>query len=161
MIFSIVACGSNGEIGLNGVLPWEGKFHEDRAQYLRKTNRNVRVGTRGSIATFEVNRPSYLVSRNSECPLSCSGVYDWTLFSPDHILRDIQARHINRDIFVVGGVKWYESTAHFVDKIYVTRISASFSASSVLNVDHLLKNRSLTRAQKSTQDQLVTYEEWE
>ena len=105
MIFSIVACGSNGEIGLNGVLPWEGKFHEDRAQYLRKTNRNVRVGTRGSIATFEVNRPSYLVSRNSECPLSCSGVYDWTLLSPDHILRDIQARHINRDIFVVGGVK--------------------------------------------------------
>lgn len=161
MIFSIVACGSNGEIGLNGVLPWEGKFYEDRAQYLRKTNRNVRVGTRGSIATFEVNRPSYLVSRNSECPIFCTGVYDWASLPADQILCDIQTRHTNRDIFVVGGVQWYESTAHFVDKIYLTRISASFSASSVLNVDHLLKNRSLTRAQKSTEDQLVTYEEWE
>ena len=161
MIFSIVACGLNGEIGLNGVLPWEGKFYEDKAQYLRKTNGNVRVGTRGSIATFEVSRPSYLVSRNSDCPLSCSGVYDWTLSSPEQILSEIQAKHINKDIFVVGGVKWYEATAHLVDKIYFTRISTSFSASSVLNVDHLLKNRSLTRAQKSTQDQLVTYEEWE
>ena len=77
MFCSMLACGQNGEIGLNGKLPWEGQYPEDREFYEGQTELALRIGTRGAIAHFSPNRPCCLISANVQKPKDCIYVYNW------------------------------------------------------------------------------------
>ena len=161
MIFSILACGKSGEIGKDGKLPWEGKFRKDQQYYLRKTTNQIRVVTRGSIATLNKTRPSYFVSRSAEQPEFCLGVFDWTLMSPEQILTEIQKNHPNNDVYVVGGTEWYCSSAYAVDQIFLTRIDQNFEATTYVDLDRLLYNSKLLSKEVVHGVESMTFETWE
>ncbi len=161
MIFSILACGKSGEIGKDGKLPWEGRFRKDQQYYLRKTTNQIRVGTRGSIATLNETRPCYFVSRSPEQPEFCLGVFDWTLMSPEQILTEIQKNHPNNDVYVVGGTEFYCRSAYAVDQIFLTLIDHNFEATTYVDLDRLLYNRKLLSEEVVHGAESMTFETWE
>ena len=101
MIKLIVAVGRNGEMGLEGRLPWEGTFIEDQQWYLNNTLNAVRVGCSGSITTIDDKRAFYIVSARNIVASGSLGVYNWRQMEPHEILFDVQAKHPTTDVFVV------------------------------------------------------------
>ncbi|MDB4599336.1 dihydrofolate reductase [bacterium] len=161
MIKLIVAVGRNGEIGLEGRLPWEGTFIEDQQWYLNNTLNAVRVGCSGSITTIDDKRAFYIVSaRNIVAPGSL-GIYNWRLTKPHEILCDVQAKHPTNDVFVVGGVPWYEASAHAVEQLLITRINGSYTHDRAINMDILLQNRKCMKTWEGRTTPDLCFEIWE
>ena len=161
MIKSIVAVGQNGEIGFEGKLPWEGTFIEDQQWYMQHTLDAVRIGCSGSIKTIDDERAFYIISSRDIAAPGSLGIYNWQQMTPHEILQDVQAKHPDKDVFVVGGVPWYEASAYAVDQLVVTRINGSFAHDRAVNLDILLQNR---RCIKSTPGQTtpdLCFEIWE
>ena len=161
MIKSIVAVGQNGEIGFEGKLPWEGTFIEDQQWYMDNTLNAVRIGCSGSIKTIDDERAFYIVSaRNIVAPGSL-GIYNWQQMKPHEILADVQARHPDQDVFVVGGVPWYEASAYAVDQLLITRINGSYVHDRAVNLDILLRDRKCIKSWQGQKAPDLCFEIWE
>ena len=161
MFCSILACGQNGEIGLNGALPWEGQYPEDREFYEDKTELALRIGTRGAIAHFSPNRPCCLISTNVQKPRDCSHVYDWKKLTVEQIFADIDERIALKKKIIVGGVKWYHATASFVDRIYLTRIGKSFTSDRKVDLSIILADRKKISSRSARHNSELIFETWE
>lgn len=161
MIKLIVAVGCNGEIGLEGKLPWEGKFVEDQQWYINNTLNAVRVGCSGSITTIDDKRPFYVVSARNIVAAGSLGVYNWRQMKPCEILSDVQAKHPARDVFVVGGVPWYEASANVVEQLLITRINRSYTHDRAINMDILLQNRKCMKTWEGHTSPDLCFEIWE
>ena len=160
MISSILAIGQNGEIGYQGELPWRGMFAEDKEYYLQHTYRNIRVGARGSVNSFEHSRLCYLVSsKPSPKPDYCEDIFDYNKFTPLDILSTIQKNHPLLNVYVVGGVPWYHASAPYVDKIYLTRFDESFEHDRKVDLNILLDNKKLENSVQG-KDKRITFETW-
>ena len=161
MIKLIVAVGYNGEIGLEGKLPWEGSFVEDQQWYINNTLNAVRVGCSGSIATIDDKRPFYIVSARNIVASGSLGVYNWRQMKPHEILYDVQAKHPAKDVFVVGGVPWYEASANVVEQLLITRINRSYPHDRVINMNVLLQNRKCVKTWEGHTSPDLCFEIWE
>ena len=161
MIKLIVAVGYNGEIGLEGKLPWEGNFVEDQQWYINNTLNAVRVGCSGSITTIDDKRPFYIVSARNIVASGSLGVYNWRQMKPHEILSDVQAKHPAKDVFVVGGVPWYEASANVVEQLLITRISRSYTHDRAINMDILLQNRKCIKTWEGHTSPDLCFEIWE
>ena len=161
MFCSILACGKNGEIGLNRNLPWEGQYPEDREFYEGQTNLALRIGTRGAIAHFSPTRPCCLISTNPRKPIDCSLVYNWKKLSVEQIFGDIEERLNFQTKFIVGGVEWYHATADFVDRIYLTRIDKNFESDRKVDLSLMLDGRKKISSRAAHTDSELTFETWE
>ena len=161
MFCSILACGENGEIGLNGRLPWEGQYLEDREFYEGQTELALRIGTRGAIAHFSPNRPCCLISTNARKPRDCSFVYNWKKLSVEQIFADIEERHEFQTKVIVGGVEWYHATARFVDRIYLTQIGKSFKSDRKVDLSIILANRKRISSRSARHNSELIFEIWE
>ena len=118
----IVAVGRNGEIGFEGKLPWEGTFIEDQQWYLDNTLSAVRVGCSGSIKTKDDKRAFYIVSARNIVASGSLGIYNWRHMKPHEILMDVQAKHPNTDVFVVGGVRMLATLPFCGDDVFHSHI---------------------------------------
>ena len=143
MIALVVAVGKNGEIGNKGSLPWGKEYWEDEAFYKGITKNNVRVGCRGAFQTTNDGRKFYVISTKSEPFLHALGIYNWKTHTPSEILHDIQQKHLDKDIFVIGGKEWYHSAAPFVEKIFISRINREFVHDVRIDVGKVLQDRKL------------------
>lgn len=161
MIKLIVAVGYNGEIGLEGKLPWDGNFVEDQQWYINNTLNAVRVGCSGSITTIDDKRPFYIVSARNIVASGSLGVYNWRQMKPHEILSDVQAKHPAKDVFVVGGVPWYEASANVVEQLLITRISRSYTHDRAINMDILLQNRKCIKTWEGHTSPDLCFEIWE
>lgn len=161
MIKSIIAVGQNGEIGFGGKLPWEGTFIEDQQWYRQNTQNNVRIGCSGSIKTIDDERQFYIVSSRDIEALGSLGIYNWQRMKAHEILQDVQAKHPDKDIFVVGGVSWYESSAYAVEQLLITRINGYYEHDRAVNLDVILRDRICIKSWlgKTTSD--LSFEIWE
>jgi dihydrofolate reductase len=157
----IVAVGYNGEIGLEGKLPWDGNFVEDQQWYINNTLNAVRVGCSGSITTIDDKRPFYIVSARNIVASGSLGVYNWRQMKPHEILSDVQAKHPAKDVFVVGGVPWYEASANVVEQLLITRISRSYTHDRAINMDILLQNRKCIKTWEGHTSPDLCFEIWE
>ena len=161
MIKLIIAVGYNGEIGLEGKLPWDGNFVEDQQWYINNTLNAVRVGCSGSITTIDDKRPFYIVSARNIVASGSLGVYNWRQMKPHEILSDVQAKHPAKDVFVVGGVPWYEASANVVEQLLITRISRSYTHDRAINMDILLQNRKCIKTWEGHTSPDLCFEIWE
>ncbi|MGB0690444.1 MAG: hypothetical protein ACPGOZ_07120, partial [Candidatus Puniceispirillum sp.] len=75
--------------------------------------------------------------------------------------QDVQDKHPEKDIFVVGGVPWYEASAYAVDQLLVTRINGSFAHDRAVNLDILLQNRSCIKSIPGQTTPDLCFEIWE
>lgn len=161
MFCSILACGLHGEIGLDGKLPWEGQYPEDREFYECKTELAMRIGTRGAVANFSPNRPCCLISANLQKPKDCVYVYNWKKLSVEQIFADIEGRSDFQKKIIVGGVKWYHATASFVDRIYLTRIGKSFNSDRKVDLSIILADRKKISSRPARHNSELIFETWE
>ena len=161
MFCSILACGQNGEIGLNRELPWEGQYPEDREFYEGQTELALRIGTRGAIAHFSPNRPCCLISANEHKPRGCIYVYNWKKLSVAQIFADIEKRVDFQKKIIVGGVKWYHATANYVDRIYLTRIGKSFHSDRKVDLSIILAKRKRISSRSARHNSELIFETWE
>ena len=161
MFCSILACGQNGEIGLNGELPWEGQYLEDKKFYESQTELALRIGTRGAIAHFSPNRPCCLISTDVQKPRDCCYVYNWKKLSVEQIFTDIKERVEFQKKIIVGGVKWYHATASFVDRIYLTRIGKCFHSDRKVDLSIILAGRKKIFSRSARHNSELIFETWE
>jgi dihydrofolate reductase len=81
--------------------------------------------------------------------------------TPHEILQDVQDKHPDKDIFVVGGVPWYEASANAVDQLLITRINGSFAHDRAVNLDILLRNRTCIMSTLGETTPDLRFEIWE
>ena len=60
----------------------------------------------------------------------------------------------------MGGVEWYEASAHVADRILLTRIAKDFDHDRKVDLDLILANRKLESSKVASTHGEVTFETW-
>lgn len=120
MLSIIYACDENNNIGLNGDMPWH--LPNDLAYFKRVTSgHHVIMGrkTFDSIGKALPNRKNTIITRQP-----------WDRMEGVSVVHDIsevkQFETTSEEVFIIGGGQIYAYALPFVQKIYQTRIHASF-----------------------------------
>lgn len=139
MVSLIVACTNQGIIGDRGHLPWP-HISEDMAWFKSKTINNVVVMGRKTWDSLNhkplKDRINIVVSTSP-----CRGVQTIT----DNINENIKKlkENYDKEIFIIGGAKLFNSTINLVDTIYLTRILHDFKGDVSINVNSYLSSTTL------------------
>lgn len=158
MIISILAIDNNNAIGFKNSLPWP-RIKEDMRFFAQTTtNHTVVMGRNtweslGPYAPLK-NRKNVVVSSGDvKCPL---------LIRDIRMIPGFDKMYADRDVFIIGGKKLYESTIDMVEKVLVTRINGEYEADTFLDIDNLLNGFSLTESNKiKTESNIdITFEQW-
>jgi dihydrofolate reductase len=137
MISLIYACDSALGIGFKGKLPWP-RIHEDMEWFRDKTMNQVVVmgsNTWRSIGSKPLtNRMNYVLSRTD---VGSETIYIESLIDVPSRLRDLERKHPDKEIFVIGGAKIYEVSLISAHRIYETYIKKAYEADVFLpaNID--------------------------
>ncbi|QPC46621.1 dihydrofolate reductase [Mangrovibacillus cuniculi] len=120
MLSIIYACDENNTIGLDGDMPWH--LPNDLAYFKRVTGgHHVIMGrkTFDSIGKPLPNRKNTIITRQQ-----------WDRDEDVSVVHDIteikQYEKISEEVFIIGGGQIYAYALPFVQKIYQTKIHASF-----------------------------------
>lgn len=133
MISLIWAMGENQVIGINNALPWH--LPEDLKFFKRTTlGHTVAMGrkTLDSLGRLLPGRENIVITRNRDFSYEGSTV----LHSVEELIE--YGKQKNEEIFVIGGAEIYKALLPFADRLYVTRIHASFKGDAFfpeLNMD--------------------------
>lgn len=133
MISLIWAMGENQVIGINNALPWH--LPEDLKFFKRTTlGHTVAMGrkTLDSLGRLLPGRENIVITRNRDFSYEGSTV----LHSVEELIE--YGKQKNEEIFVIGGAEIYKALLPFADRLYVTRIHASFNGDAFfpeLNMD--------------------------
>jgi dihydrofolate reductase len=118
MIIGIVAISENNAIGKDGKLPWH--YPADLKFFKQSTMGNAVVmgaKTWRSIGKPLPGRLNVVLSRSGNVDISPDVM---RLGSKDEIVS--LSKHLNGDVYVIGGAKTYEAFADVIDKWIVTRV---------------------------------------
>lgn len=121
MISLIWAMGENQVIGINNSLPWH--LPEDLKFFKRTTlGHPIAMGrkTLDSLGRLLPGRENIVITRNRDFSYEGCTV----LHSEAELIE--YANKKNEEIFVIGGAEIYKTFLPYADRLYVTRIHASF-----------------------------------
>lgn len=147
MISAILAVDINNIIGKNGSLPWP-HINEDMQWFKRKTEHNVVVMGR---ATWESLGKYAPLKNRINVVISSNNIGGADRVISENILNEIQSLeeiYPEKEIFIIGGAKLYNSTEQILNKVYLTRILKEFEGDTTIDIENLLKD---TRVLKSEQ----------
>jgi dihydrofolate reductase len=158
MISAILAIADNNVIGNNGSLPWNIK--EDMQWFKNLTTNNVVIMGRNTWNGLNgplKNRINVVVASHpidnvdSICDLIEENISAYQIGYPD------------KEIFIIGGAKLYESMTNIIDKFYVTRIHQNYDGDTKVDLNNLLLNTNLIDSQYVTCEngQSITFEIYE
>ena len=120
MINIIVAVAHNGVIGNNGKLPWN--LQLDMARFKQLTMNNVVIFGKNTFDEIQkplAGRENVVLSTHTQ---NIDGV---KIF--DSLDKAISyAKTTGKEIFICGGESVYKEALVFADRLYVTRVNASF-----------------------------------
>lgn len=122
MINMIWAQGANGELGLNGQLPW--RLPADLKRFKELTEHHVVIMGRKtfqSIGKPLPNRVNIVLTRDAELELP-DDVFVYNSFTK--LVNDIR----KSNVYVIGGAELYHKFMPFADRLFVTRIKGTFDA---------------------------------
>lgn len=120
--------GKNGEIGLNGIIPWDLEADRKRFKYLT-IGKNVLMGrkTFDSLPTKLDGRKVFVISKELRTVSSKGDDFSYPIFV--NSLEDITAGLGNSETLLVsGGREIYEMTYPLIDDIFLTFIDKAFEA---------------------------------
>lgn len=136
MINCIVAIDQNQGIGYKNTLPW-GRLKTDMSFFKSVTTNNVVImgsNTWRSLPGKLKDRINIVISRVNHP-------------NADHCFSAIEAALVfcqfeykDKEIFIIGGQKIYNSTMDMVDKFYITEIQSSFTCDTFFNFDYVKRN---------------------
>ena len=135
MIKAIVAMGENGEIGQNGMLPWQGSYPEDLKHFKEMTKDSVVVmgGSTFRSLPFDNGLPE---RHNAVLTSEVGDEHEdgWFMVSDNvcfvneaYLTKCLDLKdHMIDDLWIIGGASIYNEYKDYVDEWYVTRIYKSF-----------------------------------
>lgn len=127
MINLIWAQDANGNIGKDNQMPW--RLPADLAYFKKQTTgKTIVMGrkTYDSLGKALPNRENIVLTRDPELTLADASVV--------HTKADILKRAETEDIFIIGGAQIYALFADDADRLYVTKIAATFDADTAFPV---------------------------
>jgi dihydrofolate reductase len=158
MINAIFAVDFNGGMGFNGTLPWPHNA-EDLANFKRITDGHVVVCGRNTWDDAKMPKP---LPGRTVYVFTHKPVLHANPISGDvkERLLEIERRHPDKTIFVIGGSALLEQTHDLFDRIYATHIRGSYRADTRLNLKEMLTGFVPVRAQvsKDFQSVFTTYD---
>lgn len=161
MISSILASTNLGGIGNRGTLPWP-KHKEDLAWFKEHTTDQIVVMGRN---TWEdpmmpkplPNRINYVVS-STHVARQYQHLVRWIPSEVVDNIKHIQQAHKDKDIFIIGGQKLYESTNDLVERVYLTRMKDNYWCDTRINLERYLNCFQIKSVRPGTN---CTYEIWD
>ncbi|MDP4009742.1 MAG: dihydrofolate reductase [Candidatus Shapirobacteria bacterium] len=121
MISLIAAVSKNNVIGFNNKIPWN--IVEDRIHFKKQTTGHFVVMGRKTFETLKNDLPDrkiIVLTRNKNYKATNAAVcHSW-----NEIMNLIDTN--SEEIFVAGGGEIYSQAINFADKIYITKIDATF-----------------------------------
>lgn len=146
MICIIAAVSNNNVIGNKGRIPWD--IPEDRLHFKTITMNHAVIFGRRSFE--EIGKP--LPGRMNIVVSSTKKFQDNNLYTVKSLTEALKlAENLSpapeaTQVFICGGQKLYESAINFADKIYLTKINATFEGDTFFPE---IKNDSFTLVSKS------------
>lgn len=137
MINLIVAIDQNFGIGLQGELPWP-HLKNDMLFFKSKTQNNFIImgsTTWRSLPKKLPNRINCVISRFSHREA------DYCFSAIEAAIMFAKTTFPEKEIFIIGGEKIYNSSMEMVDNFYITEINHSFNCDRHFNFD-FVKNKS-------------------
>jgi dihydrofolate reductase len=148
MIASILACDVNGGIGLNNSLPWP-KLKHDFKHFANLTKNHIIVMGFNTFKSLNFtplpNRFNIvLIKKNTVVDTKyCKGGNILFIDDSDFLkiiaLKKSLYSPIKKNIFIIGGVKVFDTYEEYVDMMYITRIFSAFEHDVYVKLDKLLK----------------------
>lgn len=161
MIAAILASTNAGGIGYNGTLPWP-KHREDLQWFREHTTNNIVVMGRKTwndpmMPKPLPNRVNYVVS-SQHVAIEHRKFVTWIPGNPAENILNIEKKHPDKTIFVIGGKKLYEACMPVVQRVYLTRIKGNYWTDTRVNLDRMLSN---FRLYSVTPSEHCTFEIWD
>jgi len=146
MITAIVAVADNNLIGSNNDLPWP-RISEDMNWFKSLTTGNVVVMGRNtweSLGDYKPlpNRINVVVS-SDEADGADLTITENTLVN----IKNLETEYPEKEIFIIGGARLYETTESIIDKVQMTRIRNYYEGDTFLNTDLLLQHSVVERSE--------------
>lgn len=142
MICSIFACDANGGIGKNGTLPWE-KDPEDFRWFRSNTTNHIVV--MGKNTWMDPLFPKPLPKRENivvtSNPYGCENAHktiDGTQL--DQHLISLRDKNPDKTVWIIGGSQLLLSTAHLIQKVYLTKFDQTYECDVKMNLNIYLRN---------------------
>ena len=126
-VIHIVACGMNGEIGVNNKLLWN--IPEDMKYFKESTIGHVVLMGRKTYESLPKPLERRVVVRVSRNPvqLNCYVKYNTCVQDVLYVASENLCKHLNTNcIFVAGGGQLYKATENYVDEVWYTRVFNSY-----------------------------------
>lgn len=152
MINSIVAVDKHSGIGFLGKLPWP-HLKNDMKFFKSQTENNfVIMGstTWKSLPKKLPNRINCVISRFKHDTDLCFSILEAAIFFA-------KKHHPEKEIFIIGGEKLYNSSMDIIDNFYVTEIDQSFDCDRFFNLDFVKNNYKNTSIISSHIDSDISY----
>lgn len=133
----IVAVDDNNAIGFKNDLPW-GYIKEDMKWFVSQTKDNVVAMGRNTWDSLQKplpNRVNIVITSNDQY----SKVDGIDKIAKDH--RDLElmdACYPNKELFIIGGAMLYQTMAHLVDTMYISRIRGVYEGDTFFDPDTYL-----------------------
>ena len=139
MINCIVAIDRNQGIGFNGQMPWP-HLSGDMKWFRNVTSGNVIImgsTTWKSIGSKPLpNRINVVLSKTTDYSSSA----DHTFSNHETALTFCKNEYIDKEIFIIGGSKIYNSYLPFINRFYITEIDAEFPCDTFFNFKYVREN---------------------
>jgi dihydrofolate reductase len=153
MINAIFAADHSGGMGFNGTLPWPHNS-EDLKRFKDLTTGHVVVMGRRTWDDKKLPKPlpnrTVYVATNKPAYMCNPFKGDLT-----ENLLEIEARHPDKTIWVIGGSGILEETRDLFDRVYLTHIKGSFKVDTRINLKSFLTGFQPVRAEVSSDFQSV------
>ena len=117
-IHAIVAVGNQGQIGLNGKLPWHDK--EDLRFFREMTMDSVCIAGWNTYKDLPELKGRLVVN----------DIRHWT---PEKVLELLTSLYTGKKIFIIGGMKTYERYAHLINRWHISRVEYNGEADTYFN----------------------------
>jgi dihydrofolate reductase len=124
-ISAIAAIGKNRELGKSGKLPWH--IPEELKFFKRVTTGHpIIMGrkTHESIGRALPRRTNIIITRNSEYQAQGCIVVS----SVENAITEAEKHEGAEEIFIIGGGEIYKLSWKYINKLYLTKVDASFDA---------------------------------
>ena len=135
MIKCIVAVDQGQGIGLNGSMPWP-TLKKDLSWFKEKTLDHIVLmgsNTYRSLGKSLPNRINVVISSQLH-PKA-----DFTFTDPIDAIKTLKERY-NKDIYIIGGQKIYDSLQHLVETFYITEIDYQYKCDTFFNLKFVKEN---------------------
>ncbi|MCE9585552.1 dihydrofolate reductase [Candidatus Nomurabacteria bacterium] len=125
MISIIAGIGKNNELGKNNALLW--RLPADLKHFKELTSgHSIVMGrkTFESIGKILPNRRNIIITRDKNYKIENAEIAH-SLEEALRLASLAQGKHLNEEVFIIGGAEIYKQAMNFADKLYITEINAT------------------------------------